>query len=238
MAFMKRKSVLPIYLVGVTWLVWAVFLPLYRPAHYIMAALASAIVYFVGKMIWPDRGYVLKDEPEQAAQPEQAESEPQQPPKGAEKSASTGDPAIDALIAERDRAISEMRRLNDTIEDAVISTQIDHLENITGKIIDAVVDKPSKLPQLRKFLNYYLPTTLKLLNAYDRMDAAGVSGSNIDGTKGKIEDIMGTICKAFDKQLDALYGEEALAISTDITVLENMLAQEGLGDTPFQSPGS
>ena len=232
MAFMKRKSVLPIYLVGVTWLVWAVFLPLYRPAHYIMAALASAIVYFVGKMIWPDRGYVLKDDPEPA------ESEPQQPPKGAEKSASTGDPAIDALIAERDRAISEMRRLNDTIEDAVISTQIDHLENITGKIIDAVVDKPSKLPQLRKFLNYYLPTTLKLLNAYDRMDAAGVSGSNIDGTKGKIEDIMGTICKAFDKQLDALYGEEALAISTDITVLENMLAQEGLGDTPFQSPGS
>ena len=109
---------------------------------------------------------------------------------------------------------------------------------ITGKIIDAVVDKPSKLPQLRKFLNYYLPTTLKLLNAYDRMDAAGVSGSNIDGTKGKIEDIMGTICKAFDKQLDALYGEEALDISTDITVLENMLAQEGLGDTPFQSPGS
>ena len=49
---------------------------------------------------------------------------------------------------------------------------------------------------------------------------------------------MGTICKAFDKQLDALYGEEALDISTDITVLENMLAQEGLGDTPFQSPGS
>lgn len=238
MAFMKRKSVLPIYLVGVTWLVWSVFLPLYRPTHYIMAALASAIVYFVGKMIWPDRGYVLKDEPEPAAQPERAESEPQQPPKGAEKSASTGDPAIDALIAERDRAISEMRRLNDTIEDAVISTQIDHLENITGKIIDAVVDKPSKLPQLRKFLNYYLPTTLKLLNAYDRMDAAGVSGSNIDGTKGKIEDIMGTICKAFDKQLDALYGEEALDISTDITVLENMLAQEGLGDTPFQSPGS
>lgn len=82
MAFMKRKSVLPIYLVGVTWLVWAVFLPLYRPAHYIMAALASAIVYFVGKMIWPDRGYVLKDEPEPAAQPERAESEPQQPPKG------------------------------------------------------------------------------------------------------------------------------------------------------------
>ncbi len=242
MAFIKKKSVLPIYLVGVTWLVWAIFLPLYRPTHYIMAALVSAIVYFVGKMIWPDRGFELEDEPEpeQTARPEPERTEPgpQQPPRAEEKTASTGDPAIDALITERDRAISEMRRLNDTIEDEAISAQIDHLEAVTGKIIGAVVDKPSKLPQLRRFLNYYLPTTLKLLNAYDRMDAAGVSGANIDGTKGKIEEIMGTICKAFDKQLDALYGEEALDISTDITVLENMLAQEGLGDTPFQSPGS
>ena len=242
MALIKKKSVLPIYLVGVTWLVWAIFLPLYRPTHYIMAALVSAIVYFVGKMIWPDRGFELEDEPEpeQTArpEPERTEPEPQQPPRAEEKTASTGDPAIDALITERDRAISEMRRLNDTIEDEAISAQIDHLEAVTGKIIGAVVDKPSKLPQLRRFLNYYLPTTLKLLNAYDRMDAAGVSGANIDGTKGKIEEIMGTICKAFDKQLDALYGEEALDISTDITVLENMLAQEGLGDTPFQSPGS
>ena len=77
MAFIKKKSVLPIYLVGVTWLVWAIFLPLYRPTHYIMAALASAIVYFVGKMIWPDRGYELKDEPEQAANPGPEREEPE-----------------------------------------------------------------------------------------------------------------------------------------------------------------
>ena len=238
MTYWKKKSVLPIYLVGAVWLAWAVLLPLYRPVHYIMAALASAIVYFVGKMIWPDRGFALDDG---ARQPDQAEAEPEREPaaeKKADAPASTGNPDIDALLAERDRAISEMRRLNDTIEDETISAQIDHLEDITGKIIGAVVDKPSKLPQLRRFLNYYLPTTLKLLNAYDRMDAAGVSGSNIDGTKGKIEDIMGTICAAFDKQLDALYGEEALDISTDITVLENMLSQEGLGDSPFQSQGS
>ena len=231
MAFMKRKSVLPIYLVGVTWLVWAVFLPLYRPAHYIMAALASAIVYFVGKMIWPDRGYVLKDEPEPAAQPERAESEPQQPPKGAEKSASTGDPAIDALIAERDRAISEMRRLNDAIEDPKISDQIDHMEEITQKIIAHVVENPQKLPQIRKFMNYYLPTTLKLLNTYDRMGAQGVSGGNIGATMGRIETMMDTIVTAFDRQLDALFGDIALDISTDITVMEQMLAREGLGGT-------
>ena len=61
------------------------------------------------------------------------------------------------------------------------------------------------------------------------MDAAGVEGANIDGTKGRIEDIMSTICTTFDRQLDALYGQEAMDISTDIDVLEQMLAREGLG---------
>ena len=122
-----------------------------------------------------------------------------------------------------------MRRLNDSIEDEKISAQIDHLEEVTGKIIDQVVAQPKKLPQIRRFLDYYLPTTLKILNAYDRMDAVGISGSNIDATKGKVETMMDTIVQAFDKQLDALFGEEALDISTDITVMENLLAREGLG---------
>ena len=80
-------------------------------------------------------------------------------------------------------------------------------------------------------MNYYLPTTLKLLNAYDRMDSAGVAGANIDGTKGKIEDMLNTVCVAFSKQLDNLYGEEALDISADIAVMEQMLRQEGLDST-------
>ena len=122
-----------------------------------------------------------------------------------------------------------MRRLNDSIKDVKISAQISHLEVTTGKIIDAVVEKPAKLPQIRKFMNYYLPTTLKLLNAYDRMDSTGVSGANIDGTKGKIEEMLDTICVAFSRQLDALYGEEALDISADIKGMEQMLQQEGIG---------
>lgn len=232
MAHVKKKSVLPIYLVGVTWLLWAVFGQLYRPMHYVLAALASAVVYYLAKMIWPDRGYEVQEEREEPVRPKE---EPEAPKAKQEEPKTTGNPEIDALIAERDRAVSEMRRLNASIKDPRISEQISHLESTTGKIVGAVVDKPAKLPQLRKFLNYYLPTTLKLLNAYDRMDATGVSGANIDGTKGKIEDMMDTICKAFDKQLDSLYGEEALDISTDITVLENMLAQEGLTGMTFEA---
>ena len=105
----------------------------------------------------------------------------------------------------------------------------------TGKIISHVVAHPEKQSQIRRFMDYYLPTTLKLLNAYDRMDETGISGANIDGTKGKITDMMSTISTAFDRQLDALFGGEAMDISTDITVMEQMLAREGLGGTQLGS---
>ncbi len=218
MAYVKKRSVLPIYFVGGTWLLWALCAPLYRPTHYLMAALASLAAYFVGKMIFPDRGYEMADV-----------SGPAQPKPKEEKPQSTGNPEIDSLLDERAKAVSEMRRLNDSIKDVKISAQISHLESTTAKIIDAVVEKPAKLPQIRKFMNYYLPTTMKLLNAYDRMDSTGASGTNIDGTKEKIEEMLGTICVAFSRQLDALYGEEALDISADITVMEQMLQQEGIG---------
>lgn len=219
MAFVRKKSVLPIYLVGATWLVWSVTAPLYRPTHYVMAALSSAAVYYLGKIILPDKGYEIPDPSPQDAAPSAPQSQPE----------TQTSPEISALLQERDRAVGEMRRLNDAIEDLQLSQQIDHLEHTTQKIMDAVAKDPEKLPQIRRFLNYYLPTTLKLLNAYDRMDAAGVEGANIDGAKGRIEDIMSTICTAFDRQLDALYGQEAMDINADISVLEQMLAREGLG---------
>ena len=228
-----KRSVAPFYLVAALWLVWALILPLYRPLDYILAAVASVIVFIIGKAIWPDKAYQIADpegekkEPEKQAPPkeEKAQSEPQ--PKKEEKK-STGDPELDNLLKQRDMALSEMRRLNDSIEDEKLSAQIDHLEATTKKIFDLVAEKPAKKSQISRFMNYYLPTTLKLLNAYDRMDAAGVSGTNIDGTMGKIEQMMDTVVSAFDRQLDALFGDEALDISTDITVLENLLAQEGL----------
>ena len=228
-----KRSVAPFYLVAALWLVWALILPLYRPLDYILAAVASVIVFIVGKAIWPDKAYQIADpagekkEPEKQAPPkaEKAQSQPQ-PPK--EEKKSTGDPELDNLLKQRDMALSEMRRLNDSIEDEKLSAQIDHLEATTKKIFDLVAEKPAKKSQISRFMNYYLPTTLKLLNAYDRMDAAGVSGTNIDGTMGRIEQIMDTVVSAFDRQLDALFGDEALDISTDITVLENLLAQEGL----------
>ena len=218
----KKVSVLPIYLVGIVWLGYSLLFPLRAPLHYLLCAGLSLAAYIAGKAIFPDKVYQTPEA--KAKQPEVKKEE-------------KADPQVAALRKERDRAVSELRRLNDAIPDPKISAQIDHLEEVTGKIIDHVIEKPEKKPQISRFLDYFLPTTLKLLNAYDRMDSAGVSGSNIDATKAKVEQMLDTLCAAFDKQLDALFGEEALDISTDITVMENLLDQEGLSSGGSASGG-
>ena len=232
----KKTSVLPIYLLGLTWLVYAALFPLTAPVHYVICAVVSLAVFVAGKALFPDQVYQLPgEEQEEAKQEKAAPEKPKQEQKKAEEEPS--DPQIAALKRERDRAVSEMRRLNDAIQDETISRQIDHLEEVTGKILDQVIAAPKKQPQIRRFLDYYLPTTLKILNAYDRMSSVGVAGDNIDATKDKVERMMDTIVKAFDKQLDALFGEEALDISTDITVMENLLAREGLGGMNINQAG-
>ncbi len=227
MAKMVKKSVVPLYLVAGVWLIWPFLFPLYRVGHFIAPILASVVVFIVGKALFPDKTYSF-EEP-QAAKTEKAS--PQAEEKKKEEKKSTGDPELDKIVEQKDLALAEMRRLNESIKDEKISAQIDHLEDTTGKIIAHVVENPQKKSQITRFLNYYLPTTLKLLNAYDRMDAAGVSGANIDGTMGKIETMMDTVVAAFDRQLDSLFGDVAIDISTDITVMENLLSQEGLGGT-------
>ena len=209
MAKIVKKSPLPLYGAAAVWALWAALLPLYAWWHFLLAAAASVLVWLGLKALRPDRVLDLPD-PEPAPEPEKGEPE-------------------DPIAAERARALSELRRLDENIEDGKISAQIVHMEEVTGKIFDIVAGQPAKLPQIRRFFNYYLPTTLKLLNAYDRMGSAGVEGANIDGTMGRIDAMLDKVVQAFDRQLDALFADEALDISTDITVLEQMLAREGLG---------
>ena len=91
---------------------------------------------------------------------------------------------------------------------------------------------PEKGTKIRKFMNYYLPTTLKLLDSYVEVASQSVRGKNITATMIRIESIMDTIAIAFEKQLDNLFGADALDISADIMVLEDMLQREGLAETP------
>ena len=226
MAKHVKHSVLPIYLVGFFWLGYALLFSLRSAGQYLLCAALSAVVFILGKALFPDKTDDRPEEKEQSKQEAAKDDAKEKTQAKTEQPAPS--PEVAALMKERDRAISEMRRLNDNIPDPRLSQQIDHLEEVTGKIVDQVIAQPKKLPQIRRFMDYYLPTTLKLLNAYDRMDSTGIAGDNITATKDKVSAMMDTIVRAFDRQLDALFGEEALDISTDITVMENLLAREGL----------
>lgn len=206
-----RRSVAPFYGVAAVWVVYALAFDLYRPTHFIFAAVLSAGVYLLLRAVRKDEEY---------------EVEIPDPPKP--QPASTGNPELDKMIRDGALAVEEMKRLDENIEDEKISQAIRELERTSQAIFQQVREAPEKLPQIRKFMDYYLPTTLKLLNAYDRMSSVGVGGENIDSTKERVEAIMDTIVAAFDKQLDGLFGAEALDVSADITVLETMLAREGL----------
>ena len=108
--------------------------------------------------------------------------------------------------------LRNIRRANDAIADEVLSAKIDRLEDITARIFRAVEEDPDKRGRIDTFLNYYLPTTQKLLNSYAEFEAAGVEGENLRQAKSRIESTMDLIIKGFEHQLDELYKADALDV--------------------------
>lgn len=215
----KIPSAVSYYVVAGASIFWAMSLPLYEVAHFVSFGIVMLLLFITSWQIWPKK--IMVETKAKKVEDKKAKEEEK-------KIASTGDPEIDKMIEDKTLALLEMKRLDANIINEKISDQIVHLQDVTDKIVAYVVENPSKKRQVRRFFNYYLPTTIKLLNAYDRMDETGISGINIDGTKGKIEEMMETAVGAYDKQLDHLYKDEALDISTDITVMENLMKSEGL----------
>ncbi len=162
-----------------------------------------------GRLVLTDQGY---EAPRQEA-PKKESSEPKVQKK------EDGDDAI----------LREIKAVNDAIPDDEMSRKIDRIGEITRKILDYQRQNPAKAPELRQFLNYYLPTTLKILRAYAQMDSQGVEGENISAAKRRIEDMMDKVVEGFEKQLDQLFATDAMDITTDVEVLERMLDKDGLG---------
>ncbi|MBO4831051.1 MAG: 5-bromo-4-chloroindolyl phosphate hydrolysis family protein [Oscillospiraceae bacterium] len=130
--------------------------------------------------------------------------------------------------------LKQLRDLNDSIADPLISSKIDNIEDLSGKIFRLVEEKPEKLPQIRKFMDYYLPSTLKLLKSYATLEHQGIEGENITSAKQDIARILDTMTVGYKQQLDALFKDEAIDISADIDVLKMTMERDGL--TGAQSP--
>lgn len=130
----------------------------------------------------------------------------------------------------------QLRQANDAIPDPVMTAKISRLEELSARIFALAKKDPDKKAQLQKFMDYYLPTALKLLNTYAQLSAQDIQGENITDAKQSIERSMDLLITAFENQLDKLFQSDALDVSADVAALEGMLNLDGLTGSDFH-PG-
>lgn len=200
------KSALPIWAAAAVWLIAALLLPLYNLLHLIgIAAVSLGIALLVNKILPKETKLV-------------------------EIPLHTGNPDVDETVRLINEAIGDLRTAADKIASAKPDTaaRLAGIIATAGKIRDAVVESPEDAKKIRRFLNYYLPTTKKLAGKYATLVAQDADSPNIRDTVLSIEGALAQVDASFLRQLDALFADDALDISTDITVLETLLSRDDL----------
>lgn len=137
-------------------------------------------------------------------------------------------PEVQQVLDKGNEFLYKIRRSNDAIPGEEISRKISRMELIIAKIFERAKAHPEVIPDLNRLMDYYLPMTVKLLNAYEEMDSQPVQGENITSSKKEIEETIDTLNVAFEKLLDSIFEDTAIDVSSDISVLNTVLAQEGL----------
>ena len=142
-------------------------------------------------------------------------------------------PEVQEVLDKGNEYLKKIHESNDAIPGVEISVKISRMELIVEKIFERAQKHPEIIPDLKKMMDYYLPMTVKLLDAYEEMDTQPVQGENIQSSKREIEDTLDTLNQAFEKLLDSVFQDTAWDVSTDISVLHTLLAQEGLTEDDF-----
>ena len=208
----KKKSVIPVYGVAAAFVVYCAFFPLYKTWHFIVLACSAALAYIILSAVFPGKTEYIEA--------------PEEPVR-------TGDEKIDALLSEGEAAASEMRGLRDSIPDLAVRNKLDEIISVIDSIFKKTREDANCYKQVRRFADFYLPTTMKLLHTYDRFSRSGAEGENISGTMERIDTALDTIHDSYRKFYDSLFQHQALDIETDIRVLESMLKNEGLLNSEF-----
>ena len=199
-------SALPIFLAAGVWLIFGLFLPMYKLWALILCAVLACGAYFLGKKLFPGR-----DEEYDAAP-------------------DSGNEEVNQQILQGREDMRRLREANVALTDPVITEKLDRMEFAAGKIFETLERNPRQALEVRKFMNYYLPVSVKLLDQYRTLDSTGMGTEHITKSKAAVENSLEMIASAFEKQVDNLYRDTHLDITTDIQVLETMMASEGLTD--------
>lgn len=230
----RRRGIGPVGTIVLIWVFFAFILPVLRLSGGLIAAGLAIMASVWAANALRRKAEKRKDEQVSEAIPVQYTEVTPEPEKPAAQEAPAAEPSpyspeVQAVIQEGRTALKEMGRLYASIPNPEIRSRINELMSVSDKIIRDAIDDPADVPQIRKFLDFYLPTTIRLLNAYDRMSAQEFGGENITGSMQRIEEMLDTTIAAYKKQLDALFANQAADIQMDIDTMNTMLAREGLG---------
>ena len=140
---------------------------------------------------------------------------------------------LESMLREGKDYIEKLHHLNDIIEGEVISEKLYRMENLLREIFERVKESPEQMPKMRKLMSYYLPTTIKLLQAYSEFDDVSTPGQDIISAKAEIEKTIEIINEAFVELLNKLFQTSAFDAAADAQVLQTMLAKEGLTKNKF-----
>lgn len=210
MQSVRKPSVVPIYTIAAVWLVYTLATGLHRLLDVAICAALSVGGYFLMRTFFPGT----------TVQVEVPEPEPD-----------TGDRELDEVIRQGRASIAAIRRLNEQIPDDDISKNLSALEDLTRKIFARLEADKQHLPRCRQFLNYYLPTTIELLERYVTLQNQGLATGDVREAMGRIAGMLYTIREAFTRQLDSLFAQDVVDINAEITVMEQMMQAQGLRDT-------
>lgn len=211
----RIPSAIPIYLGAAAFAICGLVFPLYKLGYILLSAVVGLGVYFLGSKIFRGREMPV------------------------ETPVDTGDSEVDRQIREGLAELAKLEQAAQQIPSAEVKIQLERMVRAGRQIFDAVVQTPEKSTQVRKFMNYYLPTCVKLLDQYRYFSKLNARGGHVEGSIQSIQNSLDMIASAFEKQLDNLFRAEAMDISSDIDVLETMMAAEGLTGQPnFQTTAS
>lgn len=199
------KNPVPYYLAALTMLVLSLIFPIYKWGFFILTAALTAGVLVFAKRKFPDTVVEIEKEPVY----------------------DTGIKELDESLKEAHKHLASLKQLENAINDDRVRSAVARMVKAGRVILYELSEKPDKAFKLRRFLNYYLPTSDKLLRSYKKQELLTNRGSNSEDIMREVEDNCDTIARAFETSLDSLYSDEALDISTDIDVLDGMVNKSG-----------
>lgn len=203
----REKLPLGWYAAGGACVVYACLFPLYRPLHLVLFFAFAAAAGLLAQHFAPVRVRLVPC--------------PAPPP------ATTGDEAADQLLAQGREALAQLRQANAALPDADITALLDRIEAACTQIFEQIRQHPQQAGQMRRFMNYYLPTVLQLVQVRASLEGKG-SGENVEGTRRRILFALQQAASAFETFHDRLHADEAMDVNAEASVFENMLRQEAL----------